>query len=69
MTPYVPKAGDIVWLHFDLQAAHEQVGHRPAFVLSPATYNGRTGPMLFCPMTTAELSEERRRALALIGTP
>lgn len=48
----VPDAGDIVWLHFDPQAGHEQAGHRPAVVLSPASYNGRTGLMLCCPMTT-----------------
>lgn len=49
---YVPEAGDIVWLHFDPQAGHEQAGHRPALVLSPSTYNGKTGLMLCCPMTT-----------------
>ena len=111
VTRYVPEAGDIVWLHFDPQAGHEQAGHRPALVLSPAIYNGRTGLMLCCPMTTqikaypfeviiagskpsavladqvksldwtvrratrkgqvtaAELSEVRRKAVALIGKP
>ena len=49
---YVPEAGDIVWLHFDPQAGHEQAGHRPALVISPAVYNGKTGLMLCCPMTT-----------------
>lgn len=49
---YVPDAGDIVWLHFNPQAGHEQAGHRPALVLSPAAYNGKTGLMLCCPMTT-----------------
>jgi len=49
---YVPEAGDIVWLHFDPQAGHEQAGHRPALVVSPATYNSKTGLMLCCPMTT-----------------
>ena len=49
---YVPEAGDIVWMRFDPQAGHEQAGHRPALVLSPATYNGKTGLMLCCPMTT-----------------
>ena len=48
----VPEAGDIVWLQFDPQAGHEQAGHRPALVLSPAAYNGKTGLMLCCPMTT-----------------
>ncbi len=49
---YVPDAGDIVWLEFDPQAGHEQAGHRPALVMSPASYNGRTGLMLCCPMST-----------------
>jgi mRNA interferase MazF len=49
---YVPEAGDIVWLHFDPQAGHEQAGHRPALVVSPANYNSKTGLMLCCPMTT-----------------
>lgn len=48
---YVPDAGDIVWLHFTPQAGHEQAGHRPALVLSPARYN-RIGLMLCCPLTT-----------------
>ncbi|MBV9653653.1 MAG: endoribonuclease MazF [Acetobacteraceae bacterium] len=54
MTPpgYVPESGDIVWLEFDPQAGHEQAGHRPAVVLSPAGYNGRTGLVLCCPATT-----------------
>ena len=42
----------MVWLEFDPQAGHEQAGHRPAVVLSPASYNGKTGLMVCCPMTT-----------------
>jgi mRNA interferase MazF len=49
---YIPEAGDIVWLHFDPQAGHEQAGHRPALVLSPSRYNGKTSLMLCCPITT-----------------
>lgn len=49
---YVPGKGDVVWLDFDPQAGHEQSGRRPAFVLSPAAYNGKTGLMLCCPITT-----------------
>ena len=49
---YVPDAGDIVWLDFTPQAGREQAGHRPAVVLSPAGYNGKTGLMLCCPTTT-----------------
>lgn len=52
VTPWVPDAGDIIWLSFDPQAGHEQAGHRPALVLSPASYNGLTGLLLCVPMTT-----------------
>ena len=48
---YVPDRGDIVWLNFTPQAGHEQAGHRPALVLSPAKYNGASGLLLCCPMT------------------
>lgn len=49
---YVPDAGDLIWLDFSPHAGHEQDGRRPALVLSPAAYNGRTGLMLCCPLTT-----------------
>ena len=49
---YVPDADDVVWLEFDPQAGHEQAGHRPALVISPASYNAKTGLMVCCPMTT-----------------
>ena len=48
----VPDTGDIVWLEFSPQAGHEQAGHLPALVLSPAAYNDKTGMMICCPMTT-----------------
>jgi len=49
---YVPEAGDVVWLNFTPQAGHEQAGHRPALVLSPAAYNEKAGLMVCCPLTT-----------------
>ena len=49
---YVPDAGDVVWLEFDPQAGHEQAGHRPALVMSPASYNAKAGLMVCCPMST-----------------
>jgi mRNA interferase MazF len=51
LAAYVPEAGDIIWLDFSPQAGHEQAGHRPAVVLSPAAYN-RIGLLLCCPLTT-----------------
>jgi mRNA interferase MazF len=49
---YVPERGDVVWLNFTPRADHEQAGHRPALVLSPAAYNGKTGLALCCPITS-----------------
>ena len=49
---YVPARGDAVWITLDPQAGHEQTGRRPALVLSPATYNGRVGLALLCPITS-----------------
>jgi mRNA interferase MazF len=49
--PYVPEAGDLVWLTFDPQAGREQAGRRPALVLSPKIYNAKSGLALVCPIT------------------
>ena len=50
--PYIPDSGDVVWLEFDPQAGHEQKGHRPALVLSPASYNAKTDLMVCCPLSS-----------------
>jgi len=50
---YVPDVQDVVWLEFDPQGPHAQTGHRPALVISPASYNGKTGLMVCCPLTTS----------------
>ena len=49
---YVPDAGEIVWINFTPQTGHEQAGHRPALVLSPAAYNEKTSLMICCPLTS-----------------
>ena len=49
--PYIPDSGDVVWLEFGPQARHEQKGHRPALVLSPASYNAKTDLMVCCPLS------------------
>ncbi|MBI3468736.1 MAG: endoribonuclease MazF [Planctomycetes bacterium] len=49
---YAPQRGDLVWLRFDLQAGHEQAGHRPALVISPERYNRKVGLALCCPITS-----------------
>ena len=49
---YVPTRGDAVWITFNPQAGHEQAGRRPALVLSPASYNGKVGLAILCPITS-----------------
>lgn len=48
---YVPQCGDMVWITLNPQAGHEQAGRRPAVVLSPQSYNGKTGLAILCPVT------------------
>ena len=52
MAAYIPDAGDFVWLTFDPQAGHEQAGRRPGLVLSPRSYNQKSGLALVCPITS-----------------
>jgi mRNA interferase MazF len=51
-TAYIPDRGDIIWLNFTPQAGREQAGRRPALVLSPHSYNSRTGLCQACPITS-----------------
>jgi mRNA interferase MazF len=66
---YVPESGDVVWLQFDPQAGHEQAGHRPALVISPATYNSKTGLMVCCPMSTKIKGHPFEVVLEIDGLP
>jgi mRNA interferase MazF len=49
---FVPDRGHLIWLTFNPQAGHEQAGRRPALVLSPASYNGKVGLLIACPVTS-----------------
>lgn len=49
--PYCPNANDIIYLNFDSQAGTEQGGRRPALVLSPRSYNAKSGLAIVCPIT------------------
>jgi mRNA interferase MazF len=49
---YIPDGGDIVWLNFTPQTGHEQTGRRLAVVLSPKTYNSKTGLLVCVPVTS-----------------
>jgi mRNA interferase MazF len=52
---------------FDPQAGHEQGGHRPALVLSPAAYNRATGLLLCVPITSK--IKGYRFEVAITGAP
>ena len=47
-----PGRGDVVWISLNPQAGHEQAGRRPALVVSPASYNGKVGLAVLCPITS-----------------
>jgi len=47
-----PERGDLVWLEFTPQAGREMKDRHPALVLSPKSYNAKTGLALFCPITS-----------------
>ena len=46
-----PERGDAVWLDCAPRSGHEHDGRRPALVLSPRSYQARTGLALVCPIT------------------
>ena len=48
---YIPERGDVVWMNLNPQAGHEEAGRRPCVVLSLASYNGRVGLAILCPIT------------------
>lgn len=48
---WVPCRGDVIWITISPRTGHEQSGRRPALVLSPETYNAKTGLAVMCPIT------------------
>lgn len=48
---YVPDRGELVWVALNPIAGHEQAGRRPAMVMSPRSYNRKTGLCVLCPAT------------------
>ena len=54
MVGYIPKRGDFIRLNFDPQAGHEQMGSRPALVLSHTSFNRKLGFASVCPISTTK---------------
>lgn len=51
---YIPKRGDFIWIDFDPQAGHEQMGNRPALVVSHDGFNQRMGFAFVCPISNTQ---------------
>jgi mRNA interferase MazF len=49
---YVPQSGDVVWVNFNPTKGREQGKVRPAIVVSPQSYNQKTGLAIMCPITS-----------------
>ncbi len=49
---YIPKRGDVVWTNFDPAAGHEQIGKRPAIVLSSTPFNKQVMLAMVAPITS-----------------
>jgi mRNA interferase MazF len=49
---YIPKRGDVVWTDFNPAAGHEQMGKRPALVLSIAPFNKKIMLAMVAPITS-----------------
>ena len=49
---YIPKRGDVVWTNFDPAAGHEQMGKRPALILSSTSFNKKIMLAMVAPVTS-----------------
>jgi len=61
---YQAQQGDIIWLTLDPQAGHEQMGRRPALVVSNNSFNrfARTAALV-CPITNTNRANPLHLAL------
>jgi mRNA interferase MazF len=50
----IPEQGDIIRLELNPRIGIEQSGYRPAFVVSPLTYNRISKLVLICPITSRQ---------------
>lgn len=51
MPRYVPSKGDFIVLSLDPRSGREQMGRRPALVVSNTLFNKHTGLAMVCPIT------------------
>ncbi len=51
MVKNIPERGDIVWMNGDKGFGHEQLGTRPALIMTEYLYNKKTGCAIVCLLT------------------
>jgi mRNA interferase MazF len=49
---YIPDRGDLVHMNFQPSAGREQTGPRYAIIVSPKSYNRKSGLAICCPITS-----------------
>ena len=54
MGAWIPRQGDLVVMDFNPQSGHEQMGRRPALVVSKDAFNRGTGLAICCPITNTD---------------
>ena len=54
MVTYIPERGDFLRLSFDPQIGHEQMGNRPALVVSYTDFNRKIGFAFVCPVSNTQ---------------
>jgi len=54
LVAYFPKRGDFIRLNFNPQSGYEQMGSRPALVLSHTSFNRKMGFVFVCPVSNTK---------------
>ena len=54
MVNYIPERGHFIRLNFDPQSGHEQMGIRPALVVSQTKFNRKMGFVFVCPISNTQ---------------
>ena len=62
-----PDRRDMIWINCNPQAGREMKDIHPLLVLSPKTFNERTGIVIGLPMTTAPFNDTNPFAVKFTG--
>ncbi|MGH8539679.1 MAG: type II toxin-antitoxin system PemK/MazF family toxin [Stenotrophobium sp.] len=65
--PWVPDRREMIWIDFNPQVGREMRDVHPLLVLSPKSFNDRTGIVIGLPMTTAKSNETNPFAIKFTG--